>query len=515
MPLPALSVRQQVALLVTTFLIAISGLIYELLAATLSSYLLGDSIYQFSIVIGLFMSAMGIGAYLSRFVREPLVLRFIQVQLLLAITGGFSAPVLFFAFAYLDNYSPVLWLLCLINGALIGIEIPLIMRLLKQGQALKRTLANVLSLDYIGALFASLLFPLVFVPKLGLMGSSLLFGLLNLSVAFGCVLLFLRGRLYLRWFKVSLLLALPLIAMLFYHHKLSEWFEYKLHQDPIIFSQSTPYQRLLITKKHQHTRLYINGHLQFDSRDEYRYHEALVHPAMGLHAQKQNILVLGGGDGMAVREVLKHPEVESVVLVDLDPVMTALFKDKPLLSALNQQALQNPKVEIINQDAWQFLQESQRLFQVIIMDLPDPHHPSISKLYSRSFYQLAAEQLSRDGRMVTQASSPLFSRKAFWCIEKTLSQTDSAYQPSQQLYTQPYHTYVPSFGEWGFVLAAAHQINWQQIALLPDLQYLDKAIFNSLPIFSADMAKLDVEINSLQTHALLAYYREGWKHWFP
>jgi len=511
----SLSRRQQIALLVSTFFIAISGLIYELLAATLSSYLLGDSIFQFSLVIGLFMSAMGIGAYLSRFVRRPIELRFIQIQLMLAISGGLSAPILFFAFAYLDNYNAILWLLCLINGSLIGVEIPLIMRLLKQGQALKRTVANVLSLDYVGALFASLLFPLVFIPKLGLMGSSLFFGLLNLSVAIGCVLLFLQGRLYWRWLKFSLLLALPLLAMLFYQQKLRQWFEYKLYQDPVIFSQSTPYQRLLLTKKHGHTRLYINGNLQFDSRDEYRYHESLVHPAMGLNANKQHVLVLGGGDGMAVREVLKYPQVKTVTLVDLDPKMTDLFQNKPLLSVLNDAALQHPKVKIVNQDAWQFLENNTTLFQVIIIDLPDPHHPNISKLYSRSFYQLAAQQLSRDGRLVTQASSPLFSRQAFWCIDKTLAQTPNAYHLDKTLYTLPYHSYVPSFGEWGFVLAAQHQINWQQVQLLPDLAYLTPASFASMSIFPQDMSKIKVEINSLQTHILLDYYRQGWAKWFP
>jgi len=510
-----LTKSRQIILLSATFLIAVSGLIYELLAASLSSYLQGDSVYQFSLVIGLFMTAMGLGAYLSRFVHNHVLSMFVQVQLWLGLFGGLSAPILFFAFVYIDNYSPVLWLLCLVNGSLIGLEIPLLMRILKQGQALKQTLSNVLTADYIGALFAALLFPLVLVPQLGLMSSSLAFGLLNILVALATARIFLSPQQQSTLFRVGLLLIMLLGTMLYYSQSLVSLFEQKLYRDPILLTETTPYQRLVLTRKQQHTRLYINGNLQFDSMDEYRYHEALVHPAMGLVPRAKQVLVLGGGDGLAVREILKHPHVKHITLVDLDPRMTELFSHNALLTNLNKHALQDPKVSIINQDAWLFLKQNQQRYQVIFIDLPDPHHINLSKLYSRGFYQQLGQHLSLDGVMVTQATSPLFSREAFWCIAHTLDDTPSDFFADQSLYTRPYHSYVPSFGEWGFVLAAHHRPDWQRIQLIDDLQFLTPALLSSLIIFPEDMAEVDTDINTLQDHPLLRYYQAGWEKWFP
>lgn len=503
-------------LLGATFIIAISGLVYELLAGTLSSYLLGDSVYQFSIVIGLFMSAMGIGAYLSRFIQNRLERAFVLTQIALGLLGGFSAPLLFMAFALVQNYAPFLLLVCLLIGTLVGLEIPLITRILERQEVLKLTISNVLTADYIGALAAAVLFPLVLVPKLGLLNTSLFFGLMNLLVAGGCVWLF---RTQLDWRRLSGLLTAGslslLLAMLFSQQWVS-FFEQRLFKQDIIFAQTTPYQRLVLTRQGEHVRLFINGSLQFNSQDEYRYHESLVHPLMNLLPLRENVLILGGGDGLALREVLKYPDVKRITLVDLDPAMTDLFRNNPLLRRLHGDAFADPRVEIINQDAWKFIETDTRLYEAIVLDLPDPHHTGLSKLYSNSFYHQLAQHLSRSGLLVTQATSPLFAREAFWCIHNTLAATQDALRPGETLYTLPYHVYVPSFGAWGFVLAGHHRPNpaprWQ---LPADLRFFSPAHWPAMQTFAPDMAAVDTAINSLQTHALLGYYETGWQRWFP
>lgn len=501
-------------LLLATLIIAISGLIYELLLGTLSSYLLGDSVYQFSIVIGLFMSAMGIGAYLSRFIHQALEHHFVVIQISLAVIGGFSALILFYAFAYLDNYWTFLLLICLLIGSLVGLEIPLITRILQQYQSLKGNISNVLTADYIGALLAALLFPMVLVPQLGLLSTGLVFGLLNLAVAGLAVFLF-QTRLSQLKTLIALIgmVGLSLLLSLFYQQTLMDGIQQRLYGNNIILSKTTPYQRLVLTRQGKHIRLYINQGLQFDSLDEYRYHESLVHPVMLQSKRHDQVLVLGGGDGMAVREVLKYDEVKHITLVDLDPEMTRLFKHNPLLRQLNHNSLNDAKVKTINADAWQFIQQSQQLYDVIIIDLPDPHNPSLSKLYSRAFYQHLENHLTATGAIVTQATSPFFARQAFWCIHATMSAVQNPYS-QQTLHTQAYHSYVPSFGEWGFVLASRHHIDWQQRPLPDDLQYLNDDVQKTMHQFPPDMQSLEVEVNTLISHDLLNYYEKGWNQWY-
>ncbi|MGI9435747.1 MAG: polyamine aminopropyltransferase, partial [Geminicoccaceae bacterium] len=271
----------------------------------------------------------------------------------------------------------------------------------------------------------------------------------------------------------------------------------------------------VVTHQKGHVRLFLDGGLQFDSIDEHRYHESLVHPAMGMPGRTDAVLILGGGDGMAVREVLRHDDVGDITLVDLDPAVTRLFRDHPRLSELNAGSLDDPRVEIINQDAFEFLKDSDQRYNVILIDLPDPKNPSLSKLYSRAFYAEAAKHLARDGAMVTQATSPVYAREAFWSIAKTLDETPDPYRIGETLSIQPYHAYLPSFGDWGFVAAAPHQLDWAGIELPENLRFLEEAALPGLTSFPPDIAPLPVEINTLQDHALLRYYEEGWARWFP
>lgn len=502
---------QHVTLLFATFVIAICGLVYELLAGTLSSYLLGDSIYQFSLVIGLFMSSMGIGSWFSRFIEHELPSGFVKLQLLVGLLGGLTAPILFFAFAILDNYTPLLFLLILLLGGLLGIEIPLIIRILKEHASLKVNLSNVFTADYIGALFAALLFPLVLIPQLGLLQTGFLFGLLNVCV--GILALFILRQQIPHLRQLSLLAATTLMILIggfIYSDQFTNNMENRLYQDTIIHTQDTDYQRIILTRRQQRIRFYINGALQFDSHDEYRYHESLVHPALGIVRNPQQVLILGGGDGLAIRELLQHKAIKHITLVDLDPAVTQLFSGNAQLRKLNQNSLSDPKVSILNQDAWKFLENNETLFDVVLIDLPDPNNPSLSRLYSTSFYKLLKQHVSQQGVIVTQATSPLYAREAFWSIEKTLGQDTNG----ENWQTLPYHTYIPSFGEWGFVMASRQILNPEKIQVAQTHRYLSQDTLPQLFQFAPDIAKVDVEINQITTHPLLKYYEDGWAHWY-
>ncbi len=508
---------QQVTLLSATFVIAICGLVYELLVSTLSSYLLGDSVYQFSLVIGLFMTSMGIGAWLSRFIDGELAKQFIRLQLLVGLLGGLSAPLLFFAFAVIGNYTPLLFIVVILLGSLLGIEIPLIIRILKEHFPLKTNVSNVFTADYIGALIAALLFPLVLMPQLGLMQSGLFIGTINATVALLALLVFRDEITQSRsLFITNIILLTALLFGFFASSSFVSTMENRLYQDKVIYAEDTKYQqRIVLTNRGKRLRFYINGALQFDSFDEYRYHESLIHPVMSLVKSPENILILGGGDGLAARELLKYPEVKKITLIDLDPAVTQLFKNKPSLQEINQGSLNNPKVHIKNQDAWKYLEADQQLYDVIIIDLPDPNNISLSRLYSNVFYQLVKQHLSQAGAIVTQATSPLYSHKAFWCINKTLQQASKDAETQEDWFTLPYHVHVPSFGEWGFVLATRHRLQTNQITLKQqNYRFLEQDSLAQLFSFPKDMNEVDVEINQLSTHPLLKYYEDGWKKWY-
>ena len=497
---------KEIALLGGTFLIAISGLIYELIEGTLSSYLLGDSVYHFSLVIGLFISSMGIGAWYSRFFDSNLEATFVKLQISIALLGGFSTLILYVAFAYIDNYEPFLYFVTIALGSMLGAEIPLIIRILKESFSLKTNISNVFTADYIGALAASLLFPMILVPKLGLMQTSFLFGLLNCFV--GAMAWFIFREMLSKKYLLALLVTFTALFIGFFNSaNITGSIEDKLYKNSIILSKQTPYQKIVITQQNGRVQCYINGAIQFDTIDEFRYHESLVHPAMMQAKTHNRVLIIGGGDGMALREVLKYKDAKKVTLVDLDSQMTTLFTSNKRLSQLNSHSFSSKIVNVVNSDAWKYIENSKELYDVIIVDLPDPNNISLSRLYTKSFYRLLSSHLSRSGAMVTQATSPLFTRKSFWSIAKTLKE-------GSELNTKAYHTYVPSFGEWGFVMASKFPINFAKFTPKDNLKYLTKDVLKRVEIFPKDISRVDVEVNKLSTHKLLQYYNRGWELWY-
>ena len=241
-------------LLIAAMLVSISGLVYELLEGTVSSYLLGDSVYQFSIVIGVFMSSMGIGAWLSRYITHKLVEAFIDIQLLTALFGGFSTAILFYAFAVVENYSIFLYLETIVIGGLIGMEIPLIVRILEERFTLGTNISNVLSADYAGALVASILFPLFFLPTLGIMQTALFFGSLNALVALLSYKILLPSAERKRLYKIAAVFALLGTGWL-YAGEYESYIRHRLYSDSVIYSETTPYQQLTLTRDGKRIRL--------------------------------------------------------------------------------------------------------------------------------------------------------------------------------------------------------------------------------------------------------------------
>ena len=490
------------ALLVSVFVIASCGLIYELIAGTLASYLLGDSVTQFSTIIGTYLFAMGIGSWLSRYVVRGLIARFVQIELAVGILGGFSAPALFLIFAWAGAFRLALYALVLIVGVLVGLEIPLVMRILKQQFAFKDLVSQVLTLDYLGALAVSLLFPVLLAPHLGLNRTSLLFGLLNVLVAAWALWLFREQLPQARGLRGQCIAAtLALLAGLVAADRITALAEENLYADEIVLTRTSPYQRIVVTRWKNDLRLFLNNNLQFSSRDEYRYHEALVHPGLSAVPGARRVLVLGGGDGLAVREILRYDSVESITLVDLDPEMTHLFANHPLLVPLNENALNSPKVHIVNADAFQWLGQNADVFDFIVVDFPDPTNYSLGKLYTNTFYRLLENHLAVNGAAVIQTTSPLYARQSFWCIARTLE--------SVGLQVAPYHAYVPAFGEWGFALATRQP--WRAPDRYPPgLRFLTVETTAALFQFPPDMAPVETEINRLNNQILVHYYEREW-----
>ncbi|MDD2924903.1 polyamine aminopropyltransferase [Rhodoferax sp.] len=500
----------EVALLASVFVVSACGLVYELAAGALASYLLGDSVLQFSTIIGSYLFAMGIGSYLSRFFERQLPAHFLRIELLVALVGGCLPALLFVANAMLPGaFRLLLYGLVLVVGTLVGLEIPLVMRILKRNVALKDLVSQVLTFDYLGALAVSLAFPLLLVPQLGLVRTGLLFGLMNAGVAVWALWLFRHELRRLRAHALACGLTLAALAAgLAGADHVTTWAEDKLYQDRVVFAQTTPYQRIVVShgpgEGRAGYRLFLNGNLQFAQRDEYRYHEALVHPVMAAYAANggaKKVAVLGGGDGMAVREILKYPGVGSVTLIELDPAMTELFTHQPVLSALNGGALQSPKVKVVNADAFSWLEHTPEVFDVIVVDFPDPTNFNIGKLYTNSFYALLDKHLAASGYAVIQTTSPLVARQSFWTVVTTIE--------SAGLTATPYHAHVPSFGEWGYVVASRRPYRLPT-ALPAGLRFLDLHSLPTLFDFPLDMARVPAEVNRLSNQVLVTTYEMEW-----
>ena len=492
-------------LFLNVLVIAACGLIYELLAGTVASYVIGDSVTQFSLIIGLYLSALGVGAWLSRFLDRELAARFVEVELAVALIGGLSAPLLFCGCARLQWFQLFLFLIVFVIGVLVGLELPILMRILKEHLDFKELVSRVLSFDYLGSLVAAVLFPLFLVPKIGLVRTSVLFGFLNACVGFYATYLLaplIRQRTGLR-IRAGVVIVVLVIAFA-RADRLTSMAEDELFVDQIVYATSSPYQRIVVTSGKSGFHLFLNGNLQFASADEYRYHEALVHPMMSAASQPRRVLILGGGDGLALREVLKYRDVGDVTLVDLDAKMTSLSKAFAPLAQLNGHSFSDPRVHVINQDAMIWLAATQGLYDAAIVDFPDPNNFALGKLYTTRFYRLLRSHLTPDAAVSVQCTSPLYARRSYWCIIRTIEAAGFA--------VRPYQATVPSFGVWGFALAKLQPFAPPSHLALT-LRFLDDNTLASMFVLPLDMGPVPVEINRLDNQMLVRYYEEEWKKW--
>ena len=493
-----------ILLFITVLLVAACGLIYELIAGTLASYLLGDSVLQFSTIIGCYLFAMGIGSALSRYIDRGLAYHFVWIELILGVVGGFSSALLFLAFAYTQGFQFLMYAVVVVIGVLVGLEIPLLMRILRGRYQFRDVVSHVLTFDYLGALGASLLFPILLVPYFGLVRSAMLFGIINVAVAFWSTFLFAAQLASARTLRILCVIVLCGLGFGFAKAKrITAVAEDNIYADEIIFARDTRYQHIVLTRFKDDIRLFLNSHLQFSSRDEYRYHEALIHPGLSAIPVPRRVLVLGGGDGLAVREILKYPQIESITLVDLDPEMTHLFSTYPLLTALNQKSFSSSKVHIINADAFPWVDSNTDSFDFIVIDFPDPTNYSLGKLYTTAFYKAVARHLSAQGLMVVQSTSPMFARDSYWCVAETLKQAG--------LRTYPYHVYVPSFGEWGFIIATGSRDYQPPTSLPAGLRFISVDGLPALFQFPPDMAPMPMPPNRLNDQVLVRAYDQDWK----
>jgi spermidine synthase len=483
-------------------------LIYELVAGTLASYLLGDSVTQFSLVIGVYLSALGVGAWLSQYVDEKLAKTFIEVELALALIGGASAPLLFIAFAWIEWFRIILFGSVFVIGVLVGLELPLLMRILKEHLDFSDLVSRVLTFDYIGALLASLMFPILLVPYLGLVRTSLVFGMLNASVGlWGTYLLrpLLRGD-SLAGLRGRSILAIGLLVVGFIKaDALTTWSEEHILSSPIVYTEQTKFQRIVVTQTNRGFQLHLNGHLQFNSADEYRYHEALVHPAFSMADQPRDVLVLGGGDGLAVREILKYPSVETITLVDIDPAMTQLARQFEPLRELNESALNDSRVTVVNNDAFVWISQTTKRFDGVVVDFPDPGTYSIGKLYTTRFFRMLRNCVTEDALISIQCTSPLVAPKSYWCIVKTMEAAGFT--------TRPYRVSVPTFGVWGFALASPSEsaLTTPRLAHFSvPLRFLNEKVMQDLFDLPADMQRVESELNQLNNQVLVRYYEQEW-----
>ncbi|GAB6144118.1 polyamine aminopropyltransferase [Desulfocicer niacini] len=506
---PSRSRTLQIALFAT----GCSGIVAEFVLSTLATYLMGNATFQWTMIMSIMLFAMGVGSAYSRHFKHRLLDIFVLVEFILSSLCSVSAILCFGLSPHLESREIIIYPLAFGIGFLIGLEIPLVTRLNSKYQALRTNISKVLEMDYFGSLIGGILFAFVFLPVLGFIYTPVLLGTINFLVASWLLWRFIELTTYRKTLVTAFVIVLIIMgSALWFANDIVQFSEQKKYKDTIIYEVQTKFQKIVMTRWKKDYWLFINGQEQFSTYDEEKYHEPIVHPAMAITPNHDNILILGGGDGLAAREVLKYPDVGSLTLVDLDPVMTDLAARHPVLSKINHNSLSNEKVTILNMDGTSFLEKTQRLFNVIIIDLPDPDSMDLMHLYSNDFYRTVKAHLTRGGVMITQASSPFFARKAFLCIDKTIQ--------SAGFTTLPMHNAIPTLGQWGWILAVdkelisadslkkmAGQLTFGSI----DTRFINQEAMISMVHFGKGVfdIKEDIRINTSQQPVLYRYYHQG------
>lgn len=487
----------------SVFIAGLCSIVYELLISTAATYFLGDGVKQFSIIIGVYLFSMGIGAFFSKFFKDRSLFFFIKIEYVLGFIGGISVPLIYYLFV---SVSPLmLQIACLIIvffiGLLTGMEVPLLT--FARDDDFKNNLSNILSLDYIGGLIATLIFPFVLLPFVGLFYSSLIFGLLNILLGVALNLVYFNSSR--RYLVVGAVLIIALAVIVLNAGRLMQVWEERIYKNPIVYNEQTPYQKIVLTKRQTDVRLYLNRVIQFSSKDEHRYHESLVHVPLLLHPDPKRVLILGGGENLASREALKHNGVMKIDVVDIDSMMFFLAKTNPYITEINRHAALHPKVNLIAEDAFTFLNLNTDPYDVIIADLPDPSSEALARLYSRQFFLMVSRNLTTSGVFVTQSGEIYFSNTVFSCIHNTLAGVFAD--------VKPYHVYIPSFGDWGFVVASPQALSAPARPVPPGLRYLTDDLMSYSFVLPKDVTIAKTRANTLDNPVILNYYLDDWSTW--
>lgn len=501
--------QKSLALKIALFATGVSGIVAEYILSTLASYFIGNAILQFTLIVSIMLFAMGLGSRFSKRFTSQVIVWFILTELLLSILVSFSALVAYWVYGVTDISWLVIYCLSIAIGLLIGLEIPFATRINDEFEELRLNISSILEKDYFGSLLGGLFFAFVGLPYLGLTYTPFVLGILNLTVSF---FLFKILQEYIapaakRGLKIAYaLVTLAIVVGVYFAKPIVKYGEQVKYKDKIVFSEQTRYQKIVITQWKNWHSLYINGNQQLSSFDEFMYHEPMAHIPMSLLKQRSNILILGGGDGCLARELLRYPEVKSMTLVDLDPRMIALGKSYPVLKELNENAMNNPKVTCVSEDAFNFLEKAPAQFDAIFVDLPDPNSVDLNKLYTKQFYQLCYQKLREEGVLITQAGSPYYATKAFYCIDKTFR--------AAGFKTLPIHNQVLTLGEWGWVLGMKQpvegrimdtrgfermKLKWLTAEAIPQLTSFGKPLVDTT----------GVEVNTIFEPKLYTYYRDG------
>ncbi len=548
-------------LIMTMAVLAGCGLIYEYLLSHYAGRVLGVMESTIYTMIGLMIVSMGLGAFAARKVRCAYN-GFVYLELIIALLGSsailiiggliavtqmlptiiadtFALPPdmiprggVFKHLSFIAFNSP--YFFGVILGFFIGMEIPLIARIREHihGQHLANNLGTIYGADYIGAGVGAAIWVL-FLLSLDISKAAAITASLNL-VAGGFFIMRYWDKLQWRKTFVSLHLVLAFIIVLMFSFG-NQWLNQMnslLYLDKVVHSQKTRYQQLTLTERHMGVtsgiaqnniiNFYLNGRLQFSSLDEHIYHDYLVAPVLAGSARRDNVLIIGGGDGLALRDVLNYSP-QHVTLIDLDSELIDIFQSPskhlpPRLAAqitrINQNSLQDKRVNILRSDAFiaiNDLLKSGQIFDAIIVDLPDPSHPDLNKLYSVNFYARLKQLLSGDGLIAIQSTSPYHAKNSFISIGKTLSAANFPH-------VQQYHDNVPSFGEWGWTIAAKMGLSplnrLKQLDELPvKHSWLNLDILKAAFVFPNDFYrdKDKIGVNILGSHTIYQLHQKAWQ----
>ncbi len=464
--LPVRPGTARLLVLAGVFVCAACGLVYELELVALASSLMGDSVTQASVVLSVMVFAMGLGSLAAKRLRRLAAAGFGAVEAVLALVGGSSAMVLYAVFAWtggwgglwVDGPRVLLVAFSLAIGVLIGAEVPLLMELIQRvrRQDAGGAVADLFAADYVGALVGGLAFPFVLLPFLGQLTGTLLTGAVNALVGAALVLGLFRRDMSRRARRLLLAANAAVLALLVTATVLADDFEraarHAVYGAEVRVAVQTDVQEIVLTgdTDGRPLHLFLDGRLRVGDDDERRYHEALVHPAMpGPHAR---VLILGGGDGLAAREVLRHPGVRRVDVLEPDPALARLARHDPGLSALNEHAYGDPRLHVTTADAFHRLRATPSgTYDVVVSDLPDPGVTAGTKLYSLEFYGLLRRVLAPDGRLAVHAGPVAPRPSDFWTVDATLRAAD--------LWPVAYRVAARDRGpraprDWGFLLAA-------------------------------------------------------------